>query len=330
MELIENIFNFIGSIFKFILNIIKGILKIYDESVRYIAGIFGIESFLGEITIAFFVAIIASIIPDLISYYGCRFSKKYRSLKTKEEKKEYLSERTHFLLKAILTFNNFIAKKKSRHVIYKNKKTSKNKEVTSDDIIDSIKPNNQINYDLKVQPEKKESYNQVKQKNYEMKKLNKIVEANILTEETQKTNNSLRKEVISNEKVSDKSKRNIKVIYSSNMIGNMLRKDVVLERKFLNSDKPVLIDFTNKPKEVFTGHLCDSESGIKFKKMINGKKIEIALDNPDFMSDTRLYDELNSEELKQLKEQLIRDYNYQGSLHNFFIINDKALKFKKI
>lgn len=320
------IVNLVGDIFKitgkivgfagktimfFLEKILIPIIVNFTKIVEYIASIFGVNSLLIKCFIGALLCVSLSIIPDLICFYGCRLTKKYEELNKKqndailnedkvkavEEKKEYISGNIHFLLKSIFTL-----KEK-----YERKKTSKVK----------------------------------KEANFTNKK-NEILIDRLLKNKNEKTSDDLVNNIFDESKLSvsekdefveiqeDNKKSNIKLIYSSNMIGFMLRNNVVFERKFLNSDKPVLIDFENKPKELFTGHLCDKDSGIKYSKIINDKKVDLTFDDPSFLANPKLYNELSVEELKSLKEKLINDKKYQSSLNSFFAVNDKALVHKKI
>lgn len=299
VNLVGDIFKFIGNFFGFIGNIFKALCVFFYNSVELISSIFGINSIVIKFIIAALYMIVLSIIPDLISYYTCRLSKKYHKLKTKEEKKEYCSKHTHFLLNVILNIKNKLAQFKSSMLAKKNKSKTDEKEKKS---IKIGKRNDVIVDDV-------------------VNDLREVPEEPVVTEETILPTTE-------EEKV-EEVKPNIKVLYSSNVIGNMLRKGVVLERKLLSGDRPVLVDFSGKPKEVFTGHLCDEQSGIKFRKMVSGEIIEMFLDNPDLLSNPKLYDDLTKEELEKLKELLLSDKKYQTALKNFFTSNDKALTYKK-
>lgn len=282
VNLFGDMFNGIGKFFGFIGDSFKFILTLFGNTVDYICSVFGISSFGFQCLIGGLLCVALSIIPDLICYFGCRLSKKYKGLKTKEEKKEYLSRHIHFIFKDVLSLKNTIVKFfGSLYGKKKNKKKS-NDVVDSDILVDDIDD---------IDNEKIE---------------NDSVEIN-------------------NNDISD----NIKILYSSNVIGKMLRNGTVLDRRFLVADKPVLVDFTNEPKEVFTGHLCDKDSGISYRKVLNGKSLDMFLDDPEFLNNLKLYDELNIDELMLLKEELLNDLNYQKSLRGFFKANDKALEFKK-
>lgn len=281
-----DIINFIGSIFKFIwgivkfgFGIIKKILECFYYLVESIASVFGVKSLGVKFLIAALSSIALSIIPDLVSYYCCRFSKEYRKLEKNEERKEYVSRHTHFLLKVILDIKNKIREKNATKVDDQDEELAF-PAINADTIAERIVDNN------------------IEQKN----------------ENAQ----------------NNEDKSNIKILYSSNIIGKMLRKDTVLERKFLADDRPVLVDFSNVPKEVLTNHSLDKNSGIKFRKNISGSKVEKYLDDPDFLQNPELYTEATLEELKELKEKLEKDQKYQVAIRSFFTINDKALEHTKI
>lgn len=324
VNLIGDIFKYIGKFFGFIGNIFKVVCGFFYNSVELIASIFGVNSIGIKLVIAALYMIALSIIPDLISYYSCRLSKKYRKLKTKEEKKEYCSKHTHFLLNVILNIKNKLSQFKASMIAKKDKSKNNKKENDSkkigrrnDVIVDDV-----VN-DLSEVPSSNLGVDSIQTTNIEAK--NDLVDDDVSDLTVVPEEPVI---VVDEEKV-EEVKPNIKVLYSSNVIGNMLRKGVVLERKLLSGDRPVLVDFSGKPKEVFTGHLCDEQSGIKFRKMVSGKKIEMFLDNPDLLSNPKLYDDITKEELEKLKELLLSDKNYQTALKNFFTLNDKALTYKK-
>lgn len=338
------VLGFIGDSLLFIIEkILIPIIINFTKIVENIAGIFGVNSLLIECCIAALLSITLSIIPDLICFYGCRFSKEYRELdkreknaltdegkvKSIEAKKEYVSCHTYFLLKAILSVKEKLEQKRTSILKKQTKSLKKkndgligrvfknNNKKTSDDVMNNFLDESEISV-----PEE----TKIAEKTEENKKTSDNVINNLLDESEM----SVPEETKIAKKTEENKKSNIKLIYSSNMIGNMLRNNVVLERKFLNSDRPVLIDFENKPKEVFTGHLCDKDSGIRYSKMVNGKKIDLSFDDPSFLANQKLYDELSIEELKAIRETLINDKKYQSSLNSFFAINDKALEHKKI
>lgn len=327
VNLVGDIFKYTGKFFGFIGNLFKTFFIFFYNSVEFIASIFGINNFVVKLIIAGIYMILLSLIPDFISFFTCRLSKKYRKLKTKEEKKEYCSEHIHFALKLFLTIKNNIVNFKSSMIAKKNnnKKDKKSKkrfnnnknDVLVDDVVSNLSeeavPVESTTPTSFVAPAEPSTPAIVAPTISSVPEFPTIPVAPIASEE----------------KKVEEVKSNIKVLYSSNIIGNMLRKGVVLERKLLSDDRPVLIDFSDKPTEVFTGHLCDEQSGIKFRKMVNGKKIEMFIDNPELLSNPKLYDDLTKEELEKIKKMLLIDANYQISLKSFFITNDKALTHKK-
>ena len=329
VNLVGDISKYIGEFFGFIGEIFKSFFVFFYNSIELIVSIFGINNLVAKLIISGLYMLILSLIPDLITFFTCRISKKYRVLKTKEEKREYRASHTHFLLKAILMFKSKIVSAKSSRLSKKNnrkkkkektdKKLRRKNDILVDDVVDnltdiSINDNSIIPVNNNIQGvDSNESINELN-----------VVHSNEITDFPMPSNKITD---IIDEK--DKEKNKIKVLYSSNIIGKMIRKGVILERKLLVDERPILIDFSDKPREVFTNHLCDEQSGIKFRKMVNGNKVEMFLDNPDLLSNPKLYDDLSKEELEELKERLSKDANYQIALRNFFLTNDKALTYKK-
>lgn len=286
MGFIEGIILFIWGIIKFLFSCVTGFFKAILLSTGAITDFLGISyapkfgPVFAKLLVFVLVSFAYSIVPDLITYYGCRLSKKYRELNTKEEKKEYASKHTHLALRAILEIMNKRDKKKAENV--ENLSNSLDNESILSENVD------------------------------------KMVQANI-----QNLSNN-------NENVvKDENKTNIKMIYSSNLIGNMLRKGTVLKRRFLASDKPVLIDFNGEPKEIFTNYSCSHNSGISFEKNIDGETVRMAFDDPAFLKNTKLFDDMSLEELKEKREELMNDAKYQAALKGFFTANDKAMKLKR-
>lgn len=298
------IFKAIGATIGFAFKILKSAIFVFGRSVELTAGLFGINSIAFEFFIAAIYGIVLSFIPDLITYYGCRLTDEYKNLKTNEERKEYVSRHTHFVLKDILRIKNKMDLKKSEEISEMETNNSRTGQISSDYVAQRIIQNN----------EPVNSFNE-----------NTLInepDTEIIKDE--QTNNET---IIENNEISN-NHQNIRLLYSSNIIGNMLRNGIVIKRRFSNADLPFIVDFNNKPKELFTGHSCDSKSGISFTKMIKGKKVEMLLDNPEFLTNPKLCDTLTIDELNELKEQLLSDQKYQKLLNEFFIINDKALKHK--
>ena len=290
INFIGGIFNILWSVFKFLFNCAAGFFKLILLSTGAVSDFLGISyapSFgpvFANLLVFGVVSFVYSIVPDLITYYGCRLSKKYRKLNTKEEKKEYASKHTHFILRAILEFVNDRSMKKAE------KMESLGSSLNNGSILNE--------------------------------NVNGFVESNIQS----LSNNVENVDERNNESVIEDNKPNIKMIYSSSLIGNMLRKGTVLKRKFLATDKPVLIDFNGEPREVFTNSSCSGNSGILFEKKINGNMVTMTFDDPEFLKNA---DDLTLDELKAIKEKLMNDAKYQAALKGFFTANSKAMKLKK-
>ena len=119
----------------------------------------------------------------------------------------------------------------------------------------------------------------------------------------------------------------IKILYTSNIIGNALRNGTVVKRRLLQTDKPFLVDFSQQPpKEIITENACD---GLSVQATIKGQKIEMALEDPNLLNNPVLFNEMTKEELKELKGQLASDMKYKSTLRSFFTMNKKALELKK-
>ena len=283
MDVINFIWGIISGVFGFVGNVFNSVGMFFYNSVQFVASIFGVKNIFIKLLITLVNAYVFSIIPDLISYYGCRLSKDYRNLSTNEERKEYASEHTYFLLNVILKLKN---KKRKKDSINKPNNNIIYSDVNTDDIIQDLSSNNEEN----------------------------SLTSN-LDNHVQNENNN--------------TKSNIKLLYSSSIIGKMLRKDVVLERKLLSGDKPVLVDFTDVPKEIFTNHSLDKSTGIKYRRSIGGQDIEKYIDDPSLLQNPKLFEELSLEQLEDLKEKLANDQAYQNSLKGFFTTNDKVLSLRK-
>ena len=284
----------LGGIFKILWIIVKGcfngllnILKYYYLAVIGTCKILGISAIPNHfvasllaifVYVAYYVAMV--IVPELIIYNTGKLTKKYKKLKTEEEKKEYLSKRALPVLKLVLTIKNALSNRQAKEdsIVIENLPTN-----SSNEIIESLKDE--------------------------------------LEENVEKTDDVNDDKIIENE-------NNIKLLYTSNIIGNVLRKNIVTKRKLLNDEKPFLVDFSSvPPKEVITGNECNN---IILSKNIKGKKIEILLENPELLNNPELYENLTQDELKNLKALLMQDINYQTNLKKFFAMNKKALEYKKI
>ena len=55
----------------------------------------------------------------------------------------------------------------------------------------------------------------------------------------------------------------------------------------------------------------------------------MAFDDPAFLKNTKLFDDMSLEELKEKREELMNDAKYQAALKGFFTANDKAMKLKR-
>lgn len=284
VNLFGDIFKFIGNIFKFGFNIIKGYCVFTAKSVDFIASIFGINNFGIKIIISIIFTSILSLIPDFITYYGCRISNKYRKLETEQQKKEYISKHTHFLLRIILEI--------------KSKKRFKQAYAICSNKTEGNMPKDYNSVDTGKLANKIELYNDEQEE--------------ILFEDEIKP-------------VQTEEYTNVKLVKGENVVGNMMRNGVVLERRFSASNKPMLIKFENVPTELYTNHLLNRNSGVRYKN----KNIELNFDDPEFLKRTDLYENLTIEQLKLLKEQIEQDKNYKLGLSSFFTINDKVMSLSK-
>lgn len=281
-DIFKFIFNFIGNIFKFGFNLIKGYCIFIAKSVDFIASIFGINNFGIKIVISILYTYLLSLIPDLITYFGCTLKKEYRNLKIKEEKQEYRSKHTYFLLRLILGIKNKVERKKATKF-----------EDKTEEKVDKINYADSVNLDNLINKiEKEESSN----------------------------NNNVKEEPVQTEEYT-----NVKLVKGENVVGNMMRNGVVLERRFSASNKPMLIKFENVPTELYTNHLLNKNSGVRYKN----KNLELNFDDPEFLKRTDLYENLTIEQLKLLKEQIEQDKNYKLGLSSFFTINDKVMSLNK-
>lgn len=141
----------------------------------------------------------------------------------------------------------------------------------------------------------------------------------LFDEDVQELENEIK---TNNTKTSD-----IKILYTSNIMGNALRNGTVVKRRLLQTDKPFLVDFSQQPpKEIITENTCD---GLSVQATIKGQKIEMALEDPNLLNNPVLFNEMTKEELKELKDQLESDMKYKSTLKSFFTMNKKALELKK-
>ncbi len=356
--------NLLGGLFKFLWGTIKLIgTTLYKIAVLYFDLCESTILFLGLSTMAnevlatiiaifvyvFYYALFA-IIPELIVYNTGKLTKKYKNLKSEEEKKEYLSERSLLFTRIGLMLINRFSRKKAKVI---SKVPESLNCILSDKIIDELEQenieenkeeNNNIENNIinNIENESKEiDSEELEQDNIkENKEKNNNIENNIInnieneskeidSEELKQENNFENEEDNKNQEqiIDEKTEPNVKLMYTSNIIGNVLRKGVVLKRKLLNDEKPFLVDFSSMPpKEVFTGEECNN---ITLSKAVGGKKVELDLSNPDLLKNPKLYEELSIQELEELKQLLLKDLNYQFALRNFFAMNKKALVNKK-
>lgn len=307
-DIFKFIFNFIGNIFKFGFNLIKGYCVFTAKSVDFIASIFGINSFGIKIVISVLYTYLLSLIPDLITYFGCTLKKEYRNLKTKEEKQEYRSKHTYFLLRLILGIKNKVERKKAEK--FEDKTEGKVDKINYGD---SINLDNLINKIEKEKTSNNNNNNKINKNNNNYNNYNNYNNNNY-------NNNTVKEELVQTEEYT-----NVKLVKGENVVGNMMRNGVVLERRFSASNKPMLIKFENVPTELYTNHLLNRNSGVRYKN----KNIELNFDDPEFLKRTDLYENLTIEQLKLLKEQIEQDKNYKLGLSSFFTINDKVMSLSK-
>lgn len=363
MKAIGDIFRFIGKAISFIFTSIGKILNVFIDITRSICnsiGIMGLSSPLLKIVLSGLVSIcvlsVLSLIPDLITYLCCRLSKNYRKLNTKEEKREYTSKHTHFLLKLFLSMHNNSLRRKAIRIA---KKTAKNeKKMAKKEEKVSKKEVKKAKEIKKTESVVDEAINEVLNDesaycfptyiNFEDVTDKKFVSASPVREESlptmpaflipskyaahEESDFPTLSEPSYLDEPTETFESNIKILYSSDIVGKMLRKGVVLDRRMSHENQPVLIDFTDKPKEIFTGHLCDSESGIRVKKHINGEMVEYVLDNPEILNNPQILESINDKEtLEALRTRLQNDIRYQTNMKKFFNIHDKAMvKVKEI
>jgi len=315
VNIFKGIFGFIGKIFSFTGNIISKLYNLFIEFTRTICvslGIMGLSSELLKIALSGLVGVIVlaifSLIPDLITFLTCRLSKKYRKLTTKEEKSEYTSKHTHFLLRLFLSMRNASLRRKAARVARRAEKLAERRNVEEERVPET--------------PEYEEVLDEVIEES--LSDAYEAPEIEIPVEEVNVEDVPVHFPEVEEVPTVE---NNIKILYSSNIIGKMLRKGVVLDRRMSTTDNPVLIDFSGeKPKEVFTGHLCDNESGIRYKKMVEGSIVEYMLDDPALLANPKLVESINDADmLRKLRERLQADIRYQSNLHNFFTIHDKAM-----
>lgn len=336
-------FKLIGEIFKILWAIVKNtgialgkFFGLYAAAVRVTCKFLGISVTTNlylaaacEFAVCFVYMAVLTIIPELIIYNACKLTKKYRNLKTDEEKKEYLSKHVYFVLKILLNIKNKFSRKSAHNdaIIQETMTTRLSDEIIEDlqeePVLGECKQNEETIENVELNGNRKimDSIDANDKKN------DKPIDDIQIIDQSENIVNT--PNAIENQNIISlpEAKSNIKLFYTSNIIGNTLRKGVVIKRKLLNDEKPFLVDFTTKPpKEVFTGSSCKD---ITLSKGVNGKKVEMVLDNPELLNNPKLYEELSKEELETLKTTLMNDINYQFALKSFFAMNQKALEHKK-
>lgn len=338
-------FKLIGGIFKLLWAIVKTTGIALGKVVKfYFAAVFATCKFLGTAAISdpviaaacevavyavYFCAFMT--IPELIIYNAYKLTKEYRNLRTEEEKKEYLSRHVHFSLKLFFAIKNKLSKKNAHN------EASVQETMTthlSDAIIDDLQEENILdeckNDEITVENTiLNDNEKNINSENIDEKNINEpidnveIIDESVNVVDTPKSVNENPSVILLPE-----ARSNIKLFYTSNIFGNTLRKGVVVRRNVLDDKQPFLVDFTtNPPKEVFTGSPC---SDITLSKNVNGKKVEMVLDNPELLNNPKLYEELSREELESLKAILMNDINYQFALESFFTLKQKTLEHKKL
>lgn len=269
-------------------------------------------------------------IPELIIYNACKLTKKYRNLKTEKERKEYLRDNALGTLEIFFAIKDKIELKNAHNDanVQETMTTRLSDEIIEDlqekPVLDECKQKEETIENIELNDNKKI----VDPIDVDDKRINEPIDDIKIIEESENTINTPNVNENPNVILLPEAKSNIKLFYTSNVLGNTLRKGVVIKRRLLNDEKPFLVDFTTKPpKEVFTGSSCKD---ITLSKGVNGKKVEMVLDNPELLNNPKLYEELSKEELETLKTTLMNDVNYQFALKSFFAMNQKALEYKKI
>lgn len=336
-------FKLIGGIFKILWAIVKTIgvaigkfFELYAAAVRATCKFLGISVTTNlylaaacEFAVCFVYMAVLTIIPELIIYNACKLTKKYRNLKTDEEKKEYLSKHVYFVLKILLNIKNKFSRKSAHNdaIIQETMTTRLSDEIIEDlqeePVLGECKQNEETIENIELNDNK----GIVDSIDADDKKADEPIDDIQIIEESKNTINTPNVNENPNIILLPEARSNIKLFYTSNIFGNTLRKGVVVRRNVLDDKQPFLVDFTtNPPKEVFTGSPC---SDITLSKNVNGKKVEMVLDNPELLNNPKLYEELSREELETLKTTLMNDVNYQFALKSFFAMNQKALEHKK-
>lgn len=324
----------IGEIFKILWKIIVFAVKLIPNACAFfyklVAATFNFLGFasisnqfvavLGGLAIASFYGLVFSIIPETIIYLLCPLTKKYKSLKNENEKRKYREKHTFLFLKLILKgirksqFNRqMIEKAKSEETSLLNNNVE---EIAIENVIERCKSNNDVE-ENNVQIE-----NDANTCTFAPTMHPNVIDADLpilFDEDVQELENEI--------KTNNTKTSGIKILYTSNIIGNALRNGTVVKRRLLQTDKPFLVDFSQQPpKEIITENTCD---GLSVQATIKGQKIEMALEDPNLLNNPVLFNEMTKEELKELKEQLESDMKYKSTLKSFFTMNKKALELKK-
>lgn len=356
----------IGEIFKILWKIIvfagKAVVWFFDslisitDATSKLLGITMMKGIFLKALCTYAIAIsymaIFSLIPEIIMYYGCTLTKKYKSLKNENEKRKYREKHTFLFLKLIL--KGIRKSQYKRQMMEKSRNKSKETSLlknntdtnTIENVIEECKNNNAVEENnvqtendavvVNNEPEQneieilptEEMNNEQSMENvantctFAPKMHPNVIDADLpilFDEDVQELENELND---NNTKTSD-----IKILYTSNIIGNALRNGTVVKRRLLQTDKPFLVDFSQQPpKEIITENTCD---GLSVQATIKGQKIEMALEDPNLLNNPVLFNEMTKEELKELKDQLESDMKYKSTLKSFFTMNKKALELKK-
>lgn len=337
-------FKLIGGIFKILWAIVKNtgiglgkIAKFYFAAVHATCKFLGIAAISNHLIAGACAIVVYGVyflalatIPEVIMYNACKLTKKYRNLKTEEEKKEYLSRHVLYTVKIYLAIKSKLSKNNAHSDanVQETMTTRLSDEIIEDlqekPVLDECKQKEETIENIELNDNKKI----VDPIDVDDKRINEPIDDIKIIEESENTINTPNVNENPNVILLPEAKSNIKLFYTSNVLGNTLRKGVVIKRRLLNDEKPFLVDFTTKPpKEVFTGSSCKD---ITLSKGVSGKKVEMVLDNPELLNNPKLYEELSKEELETLKTTLMNDVNYQFALKSFFAMNQKALEYKKI
>ena len=294
----------IGEIFKILWKIIVFAVKLIPNACAFfykiVAATFNFLGFasisnqfvavLGGLAIASFYGLVFSIIPETIIYLLCPLTKKYKSLKNENEKRKYREKHTFLFLKLIL--KGIRKSQYKRQMMEKSRNKSKETSLlknntdtnTIENVIEECKNNNAVEENnvqtendavvVNNEPEQNEiEILPTEEMNNEQSMENvantctfapkihpNVIDADLpilFDEDVQELENEIK---TNNTKTSD-----IKILYTSNIMGNALRNGTVVKRRLLQTDKPFLVDFSQQPpKEIITENTCDGFSVICF------------------------------------------------------------------